>query len=342
MMPLPPEGQAEHSAAAPRGSSPVLMLAPMQDMTDLPFWRLLKDYGAPDVFYTEYFRVYATSLLDPHLLKSITENETGIPVVAQILGAHIPALVRNARALLRYPIAGIDLNLGCPAPIVCRKFVGGALLKELDKIDAILGALREAITVPFSVKTRLGYHHHEDFEKLLALFIKHRVDLVTIHGRTVKEGYQGPVNWELIKLAAHTLPCPVIGNGDIWSSTQAQMLLETTGVHGLMIGRGAIRNPWIFAQIRKQLAGQPVILPSGRLVLDYIRRLFDIVGPANAPDKIRVQVMKKYMNFIGLGIEPSNPFLYHIRRVTTRADFFRVCETYLDHDQPMKLEPAPI
>ena len=92
----------------------------MQDVTDLPFMRLMAQYGGPDVFVTEYFRVHVDSLPEPEIVRSITENRTGIPVIAQMIGQDVPSLVRTARELQRYPIAGIDLNLGCPAPVVCR------------------------------------------------------------------------------------------------------------------------------------------------------------------------------------------------------------------------------
>src|ERR1041384_3673331 len=90
------------------GAAPILALAPMQDVTDLPFWRLLTQYGGADVYFTEYFRVHATSNLDPNILKSITHNPTGRPVIAQMIGNDIPALVRTARELQQYPIAAVD------------------------------------------------------------------------------------------------------------------------------------------------------------------------------------------------------------------------------------------
>src|SRR5258706_148205 len=98
------------------GPAPILALAPMQDVTDLPFWKLMAAYGGADVYYTEYFRVHATSNLDKIILRSITENPTGRPVIAQMIGNDIPSLVRIALELQQYPIAAVDLNLGCPAP----------------------------------------------------------------------------------------------------------------------------------------------------------------------------------------------------------------------------------
>ena len=108
---------------------PALVLAPMQDVTDLAFMRVMARYGGPDVFWTEYFRVHGDSRPEKWILKSITENSTGRPVVAQLIGNDIPALVRTAKLLQKFPVAAIDLNLGCPAPIVYRKCAGGGLLR---------------------------------------------------------------------------------------------------------------------------------------------------------------------------------------------------------------------
>src|SRR6266403_1342340 len=149
------------------GTEPMLALAPMQDVTDLPFWRLITRFGGADIYFTEYFRVYATSVLERNILKSVTENPTGRPVIAQMIGNDVPSLVRTARELQQYPVAAIDLNLGCPAPVVYRKCAGGGLLREPRRIDAILGALRDAVQTRFTVKTRIGFDSPAVFDELL-------------------------------------------------------------------------------------------------------------------------------------------------------------------------------
>jgi tRNA-dihydrouridine synthase len=323
-----------------RGDTPFLALAPMQDVTTLDFMRLVARYGGPDVYWTEYFRVHGNSKPEKTILKSITENPTGKPVVAQLIGNDIPALVRNAKLLQKYPVAAIDLNLGCPAPIVYRKCAGGGLLREPQKIDAILGALRDAVTIPFSVKTRIGFESPAEFDTLMPIFAKHTIDLLTVHARTVKQMYRPGVRYDLIAWAAKELKCPVLANGNVHSAAQAKQLLAETGVRGLMIGRGAIRNPWLFGQIRAELRGEKIKLPAGRDVLAYIRELWENEITPGVKESAQVQRMKKFMNFIGEGI--GEKFLFEIRRVTSTADFFRVCEHFLNHDQPMPLEPPVI
>jgi len=302
--------------------------------------RVTARHGGPDVYWTEFFRVHAVSHLEKWILKSITENPTGKPIIAQLIGNDIPALVRNAKLLQQYPVAAIDLNLGCPAPIVYRKCAGGGLLREPQKIDAILSALRDAVTIPFTVKTRLGFESPEEFDALLKVFAKHPIDLLTVHARTVKQMYRPGVRYDLIAQAAKELRCPVFANGNVHSAAQAQKIISETGVRGLMIGRGAIRNPWLFDQIRAQLRGEKIKLPVGRDVLAYIRELWENEITPGVKESSQVMRMKKFMNFIGDGV--GGKFLHEIRRVATTADFFRVCETYLAHDEPMTLEPVAI
>ena len=318
---------------------PLLALAPMQDVSGLSLWRLMSRYGGADACWTEYFRVHADSHLERWILESITKNPTRRPVVAQMIGNDIPSLIRTARELQRYPVAAIDLNLGCPAPVVYRKRAGGGLLRDLAHVDAILGALRDAVSIPLTVKTRIGFDSAAVYDGLLALIAKHSVDLLTVHGRTVKQMYTGQVRYDLIAQAARQLSCPVIANGNIHSPEQAQKLLKDTGARGLMIGRGAIRNPWLFDQIRQQLRGETPVLPTGRQVLNYIRELWDAEITEGVRELSQVQRLKKFTNFIGEGVEQADAFLHDIRRTTTRAGFFGLCEEHLDHDRPMSLIP---
>jgi tRNA-dihydrouridine synthase B len=319
--------------------APILALAPMQDVTTLQFMRVIARYGGPDIYWTEYFRVHGDSRPEKWILESITKNPTGRPIVAQLIGNDIPALVRTAKLLQKHPVAAIDLNLGCPAPIVYRKCAGGGLLRDPEKIDAILAALRDAVAVPFTVKTRVGFQSVDEFDELLPVFAKHPIDLLTVHARTVKQMYRPGVRYDLIARAARELKCPVLANGNVHGPAQARQLLAETGAHGLMIGRGAIRNPWLFDQIRAELRGERIRLPVGREVLAYIRELWENEITPGVSESAQVQRMKKFMNFIGEGV--GGKFLFEIRRVATAGDFFRVCGDYLNHDEPLTLEPPP-
>ncbi|MEO0444756.1 MAG: tRNA-dihydrouridine synthase family protein, partial [Verrucomicrobiota bacterium] len=195
---------------------PILALAPMQEVTHLAFMTVLHHYGDPDVYFTEYFRVHPHSHPSARILRSITENPTGRPVMAQMIGSDPDRLVWTAKELVQYPVAGIDLNLGCPAPGVCSKDSGGGLLRDAARVDVILGRLREALAEHcFTVKTRLGFHSPDEFSRLIEVFSRHGIDALSVHGRTVKEKYQTPVHYDAIRLAVEGLSCPVLANGNV-------------------------------------------------------------------------------------------------------------------------------
>ncbi len=309
----------------------------MQDVTTLDFMRVIARYGGPEIYWTEYFRVHGNSCPDKWIVDSITQNPTGRPIIAQMIGNDVPALIRTAKLLEQLPVAAIDLNLGCPAPIVYRKCAGGGLLREPQRIDAMLGALRDAVKIPFTVKTRLGFESPTEFDALLPIFAKHNLDLLTVHARTVLQMYRPGVRYDLIAQAAREMKCPVLANGNIFSAAQAKKLLAETSVRGLMIGRGAIRNPWLFDQIRAELRGERFTLPTGRDLLTYIHALWDNEISPGVREAAQVQRMKKFMNFIGEGVGES--FLHDIRRAATTADFWRTCEQFLQNDEPLTLEP---
>src|SRR5262245_662808 len=317
---------------------PFLALAPVQDVTDGAFWSLMHRYGGADVYWTEYFRVHAVSRPEKWILESIEQNSTDRPVIAQMIGNDIPALVRTAKELQQLPVAAIDLNLGCPAPIVYKQCAGGGFVREARRIDSILGALRYAVSIKFTVKTRVGFESPAEFDTLLPIFAKHSLDLLTVHARTVSQMYRLPVHYDLIRQASEAMPCPVCANGHVYSGEQALDVLAQTKARGLMIGRGVIRSPWLFNQIRQHLRGEPVALPSGREVIAYIEALWESQASFDAPEKIQCERMKKFMNYLGEGV--AGDFLHRIRRSQTREEFFSICGGFLGHDRAMFLEPV--
>lgn len=315
---------------------PALVLAPMQDVTDLPFMRVMARFGGPDVYVTEYFRVFENSHIVPYILRSIDENPTGKPIFAQMIGQDIPALLRTVRELEEHPIAGIDLNLGCPAPVVCRKDAGGGLLRNPDKVDRILGALRDAVQGRFTVKTRVGYDDSGEFEALLDVFQRHNIDGLAIHGRTVKERYQSPVHPECIRRAVEVMPCPVIANGNVVDVDTGQSILDQTGAAGLMLGRGAIRNPWLFDQLRAAFLGQQSSGRCGHDLLEYIEALWEETAreqPKVYRSDKQVQKMKRYLAYITQGLDPA--FDHEILRAKEEGEFFAICRRHLRNDDPV-------
>ncbi|MBD2120934.1 tRNA-dihydrouridine synthase [Trichocoleus sp. FACHB-262] len=318
-------------------------LAPMQDVTDLHFMSVLAHYGCPDYFFTEYFRVHPSSTLNKKILRSITENKTGRPVFAQLIGESIPDLVRIARELSHYPVAGIDLNLGCPAPRVYRKNVGGGLLRDPEQVKRILSELREAVVGRLTVKMRIGFDNTDHFDRLLDLINLCDINLLSLHGRTVKEKYHSAVHYDLIAHAVQRVRCPVLANGNVTSATSALSVLEMTGAAGVMIGRAAIRNPWIFQQIRQALNGQPVSGVPLSAVHNYIERLRQTQTASMVPERARVSHMKMYLNFIAQSVDVAGAFLREMRQARTETELLAVCDRHLlsNPETEFALEPYP-
>jgi len=308
---------------------PPTALAPMQDVTTRAFMGIVNELGPPDYFFTEYFRVHEHSRPEAHILDSIDNNPSDRPVFAQLIGEDIPHMQRTVRLLLEHPIAGIDLNMGCPAPKVYKKNVGGGLMRDPDKVDALLGALREACPGRFTVKMRIGFADMEHYAEILEHVNKHDVDLLSVHGRTVKGMYRSEVDYDAIKQAVDSVQCPVLANGDISSVDKGHWALEHTGAHGLMIGRHAIRNPWIFRQLRESFAGQVVFQPTLGDVRGYVDQLWEHTRKDRHDEGRHVAYMKKFLNFVGQGVDPEGAFLRTMRRARTPEDFFAVCDEHL-------------
>ncbi len=322
---------------------PLTALAPMQDVTNLWFMKVIAHYGSPDYFFTEYFRVNDTSRLNRHILAAITENDTGRPVFAQMIGESIPDLVRTAKELCRYHIAGVDLNMGCPAPRIYRKNVGGGLLLCPEKVDRILAELRQAVNdKPLTVKMRVGFENTDNFYEILDIINRHNIDLLSLHGRTVKDMYHGVVKYNLIADAVKRVNCPVLANGNINSATTALEVLSQTGAAGVMVGRWAIGNPWLFNQIRQALRGEPITPVPLVDVRNYIDILWQTPTATNMSERSRIGYLKMFLNYIALSVDAEGHFLRLMRHTQSEVELFNLCDSFLLGDERKILALAPL
>ncbi|MFN6564758.1 MAG: tRNA-dihydrouridine synthase family protein [Nostoc sp. ChiSLP01] len=321
---------------------PLTALAPMQDVTNLWFMKVIAHYGSPDYFFTEYFRVNETSRLNGKILAAITENDTGRPVFAQMIGESIPDLVRTAKELCHYNIAGVDLNMGCPAPRIYRKNVGGGLLLLPQKVDRILAELRQAVSDrPLTVKMRVGFENTDTFYEILELINRHSIDLLSLHGRTVKDMYHGAVKYDLIAQAVKRVRCPVLANGNIHSAKAAIEVLSQTGAAGVMVGRWAIGNPWIFNQIRQGLRFEPIAPVPLIEVRNYIDRLWQTPTASTMPERSRLGYLKMFLNYIALSVDAEGHFLRLMRHTSTEVELFNLCDRFLLTDPSKTLALVP-
>lgn len=231
--------------------APFSVLAPMADVTDVPFRTIVARCGRPDVFYTEF--VSAHGLASPgrdRLIKDLARTAAETPIVAQFFGTwpeHLYAAGKLAREL---GFDGVDINMGCPDRAIMKQGAGIALCRTPELARDLIAALREgAGGLPVAVKTRLGLYRAEEMDDWIPAVLAGKPDVLVVHGRTMKEMSSVPAHWDLIGRAAalaHEAGVLCVGNGDVGSAAQGRELCARWGTDGYMVGRGMFQNPWLF------------------------------------------------------------------------------------------------
>ena len=245
-----------------------LLLAPMEDVTDVSFRVLCREQGA-DLVYTEFVNSDGLVRDVPKTIAKMHTLEEEAPVGVQIYGQHPEAMVEAARMADRAAeLAGghgadlIDINFGCPVSKIAGRGAGSGMMREPDKMVAITRAVVDAVNKPVTVKTRLGWDDHSKIIVELAERLQDAgISALTIHGRTRCQLYKGAADWTLIGAvkANPRMHIPIIGNGDITDGPSAREAFERYGVDGIMIGRATFGHPWIFREIKYYLEhGEPM------------------------------------------------------------------------------------
>ena len=233
---------------------PAQVLAPMAGITDTVFRRFIKRLGGCGLIMTEF--VSSEGMLRQNLKSKrflyYTEEER--PITAQIFGADADHLAEAAQIIEGLGFDLVDLNLGCPAKKVV-KCGGSGLLRDLPQLETILRKIRAAVTIPFTVKIRIGWSDDEIVAVPVARLAEDcGVEAIAVHGRTRLQGYSGRARWDVIAEVKQAVRIPVIGNGDVMTPRDAESLAQATGCDAVMIGRAAPTNPWIFRQMSGHFA----------------------------------------------------------------------------------------
>lgn len=233
---------------------PFFVLAPMDDVTDTVFRRIIADTAAPDLYFTEFVNV--DGLQSPgreKLLPKLAFTDTETPIIAQLWGKTPENYYKCAKEIKEMGFTGVDINMGCPAKPIVQNGCCSALINNRELTGEIIRAVREGVgpDFPVSVKTRLGYGQVD--LSWIEFLLSHKLNMLTIHGRTVKEMSKVPAHWDLIgevsrlrtSLAPDTL---IVGNGDVMSRQQGLDLAKQYNLDGIMVGRGVFHDPYIFSQ----------------------------------------------------------------------------------------------
>ena len=286
---------------------PALILAPMEGVTDLTFRRLIRAIGGCGLTVTEFVPGAALSQGHRFALRAVQFDPDEHPVSVQLYGREPEVLADAARYVQDLGADIVDLNMGCPSKKVCAHSGGSALLKDLDLARAIVRAIRSAVTLPFTVKMRSGWDpEHRNAPEVARMCEDEGVEMVAVHWRTRTDGYGGERTLETVARVVNTVSIPVVANGDIVDAETALATLAETGAAGLMIGRGAIRDPWVFRRIGAAQRGEPPLVVDDsereRVLLAYyatIRELFD-------HDKAALGRMKKIARYFCDGVDEGD------------------------------------
>ena len=243
---------------------PIVALAPMADMSDLPFCLICKEKGT-SIMFREMVSSEAVVRLNPKTLKMATFDERERPLVQQIFGSNPAVMAEAARIIYeRFAPDAIDINMGCPVYNLVSHFNGASLIREPEKAHAIVRAMKASVPCPVSVKTRLGWTDDRDCLEFVKVLADAGADLISMHGRTREQGYSGVANWHRIGEARRNVPSlPFLVNGDITTPQKAKEALDASGADGILVGRGMLGNPWFAKRTEAFLrAGESIAPPS--------------------------------------------------------------------------------
>lgn len=306
-----------------------LIVAPMAGVTDNPFRRLCKSFGAGHAVSEMIIADTALYARQKSLYRADFSGEI-TPISAQIAGAEPDKLAEAARFQVANGAQIVDINMGCPAKKVCKKLAGSALLQDLDLVKRLLDSAVNAVNVPVTLKTRLGFANgQENILEVAKIAEEMGVAALAIHGRTREDFYTGHARYELIKEVKARAKIPIIVNGDIDSPEKAVAVQKMTGADAVMIGRAAQGRPWLFRDIEQYIATGEVPPPPTldelrQIVLSHLDELYRFYGEYSG-----CRIARKHIAWYTGGLPNSNAFRESMYAAETTALQYQAVAAFL-------------
>jgi nifR3 family TIM-barrel protein len=303
--------------------NPPLILSPMAGVTDISFRRLLKRCGGIGLTVSEFISVEGLTRHNPKSKRQMRFFEEERPFAVQIFGGQHERMRMAAEMAEEVGADILDINCGCPAPKVVKHGGGSGLLRDYTRLEEILKEIKKAITIPLTIKIRAGYYDHTiNAVETARLAEACGVEHIALHGRTKEQGYKGLANWDLVRQIKEVVSVPVSGSGDVTTVEGAFQKWRETKCDGILIGRGAMANPWIFRQIDDALTGraafEPTLEDKRAVLLEYFEMLRE-----DMPEIAAIGKMKQLAGQFTRGLQGGALFrttLYHSHSVTEILD----------------------
>lgn len=309
---------------------PPLWLAPMAGVTDRDFRLIVRRIGGVGVVSMEFISSKAIVSGNQKTRDLMYFSGEERPLAIQIYGSDV-ATMREAALVVEELGADIcDINMGCPANKVLKGCAGAALMGDLKLAEEIIGSVRKAISIPLTVKFRLGLDDcRRNYLELGRICEANGVAAVAMHARTARQMFTGEADWSHLRTLKETLSIPVIGNGDVREPEDAVRMLAETGCDGVMVGRGATRNPWLFRQIAARISGgqvtEPTLADRRDLILGHFRMVAERESSTYALHKLR-----KFTGWYTHGLPNGRRLRQEINQIPDVPSFLATVESFLD------------
>jgi tRNA-dihydrouridine synthase B len=311
--------------------APNVVLAPMEGVTDLYFRRVIRRVGGVGYTCTEFVPAKGLSLKGRKVLQTCSFDPDESPIVIQIYGRDPEQMAQAGRIVQDLGATIVDINMGCPSKKVCAHSGGSALMKEPERVRDIVRAVRAAVDLPLTVKMRSGFDAGQRNAPEIAWIAQEEgAEAVTIHWRTREDRYGGQRAVDKIAETKARLTVPVLGNGDVVDVASALRMFRDTGVDGVMIGRGAIQNPWLGLQISQALRGEEVVQPSARARREALFFYFDEIRAAFHSEKGALGRMKMVSKHFTQALPHADDLRTQVLRSRSPDEALALLEAYFE------------
>lgn len=300
-----------------------VILAPMAGVTDLPFRLLCKEQGA-GLLCMEMVSAKAIYYNNKNTEALMEIRPEECPVSLQLFGSDADIMAEMAKRIEERPFAILDINMGCPVPKVVNNGEGSALMKNPKLVEEIVSKVSRAISKPVTIKIRRGFDdNHLNAVEIAKIAESAGAAAVAVHGRTREQYYSGKADWECIRAVKEAVKIPVIGNGDITDAHAAKAMFEQTGCDGVMIGRGAQGNPWIFREVVQylqtgEIPDRPTMAEVRKIVERHAALQLEIKGEYTG-----VREMRKHLAWYTTGYPNSAKFRQMVNCMETMEDLIK-------------------